>query len=59
MTSANVSLHLDRLALARLVALGYLRPTDRDPGAVREAVWSILADRLASNPVAHAHALGV
>lgn len=51
--NASIQLTLDRTAIRRLCTMGYLRPTDRDPAVIRDAVSAALADRLApSNPEA-------
>lgn len=47
LTSANVSLRLDRNTLARLCRCGFLDARDRDPASVRDAVAAALAERLA------------
>jgi hypothetical protein len=52
LTSANVSLRLDRTTLARLCQFGFLDARDRDPASVRDAVATTLADRLAPHPEA-------
>lgn len=44
---ASVQLRLDRTAIRRLCTLGYLRPGDRDPALIRDAVSAALTDRLA------------
>ncbi len=50
LTSASVSLRLDRVTLARLCQFGFLDARDRDPASVRDAVTAALADALAPRP---------